>query len=80
MPQIEASTLRVNWTMCEGDPVQWCNLVLLDVNSIIEDEGVCIIWHGGPQPRVVRAGRGQRRARKVTPTLSRSTGACGRSA
>ena len=59
MPRIEASTLRVNWATCGVDPVQWCNLVLLDVNSIIEDEGACIIWHGGPQPRVVHVGRGR---------------------
>ena len=59
MPRIEASTLRVNWATFGGSPAQWCNLVLLDVNSIIEDEGVCIIWHGVPQPRVVRAGRGR---------------------
>lgn len=59
MPRIEASTLRVNWATCEGNPSQWCNLVLLDVNSIIEGEGACIIWHGEPQSRVVRVGRGR---------------------
>ena len=59
MSRIEASTLRVNWATCGGDPAQWCNLVLLDVNSIIEDEGVCLIWHRGPQSRVVRVRHGR---------------------
>jgi hypothetical protein len=45
----------VTWVKCHGDV--WCHLEWVDLRRV-SATGVYIIWHGGPQPRVVRIGQG----------------------
>jgi hypothetical protein len=55
--------MNVNWVKCEGQ--QWCNFqnLNLDHSHFNNLGGVYIIWHGGPQARVVRVGQGNIRDR-----------------
>lgn len=48
----------INWNKCNGD--QWCNLIKLNLDHphFNNLEGVYIIWHGAPNPTVVRVGQG----------------------
>jgi len=50
--------MHLNWIRCEGD--HWCNLLTLNLKHPHFDalEGVYIIWHGAPDPRVVYIGQG----------------------
>ena len=59
IPHSPAQSLRLNWTQCYGDV--WCklNFVNLDHEHFDnEPRGVYIIWHGGPNPKVVYIGQG----------------------
>ena len=55
--------MNVSWNKCEGDA--WCalNKVNLAHEHFNGMEGVYIIWHGGPTPKVVRVGQGVIRER-----------------
>lgn len=50
--------MNLNWTKCSGQ--QWCGLLRVNLNSVHFNglEGVYIIWHGAPNPAVVRVGQG----------------------
>jgi hypothetical protein len=45
----------VSWVKCQGDV--WCSLERVNLSGV-NTTGVYIIWHGGPQPRVVYVGQG----------------------
>ena len=52
--------LTLTWRKCQGAAGiadVWCSLERVDVSKI-GDRGVYVIWHGGPQPKVVRIGQG----------------------
>lgn len=55
----------VHWMQCLGD--QWCGLFDLDLNHSHFNNlsGVYIIWHGGPDAKVVYVGQGNIRERIV---------------
>lgn len=50
--------LQLNWVKCQGDV--WCKLKTVNLEHSHFDlkNGVYIIWHGGPNPRVVYVGKG----------------------
>ena len=50
--------MQLKWIKCGGGI--WCNFqkVNLDHPHFHGLEGVYIIWHGGPNPKVVRVGQG----------------------
>lgn len=50
--------MNVYWNKCEGG--SWCSLSKVDLTHAHFDgmEGVYVIWHGGPTPKVVRVGQG----------------------
>ena len=50
--------IEVKWVKCGGD--LWCDFqkVNLDHPHFHDLRGVYIIWHGGPDPRVVYVGQG----------------------
>ncbi len=48
-------SLNLAWVKCEQD--RWCNLEAVDL-SRVETTGIYIIWHGGPDPHIVRIGQG----------------------
>lgn len=55
--------MLLNWRRCQGDV--WCKLnhVNLDHEHFNDKSGVYIIWHGGPEPKVVYIGQGDIRVR-----------------
>ena len=55
--------MKLNWTRCQGDV--WCKLnnVNLGGEYFNGKSGIYIIWHGGPDPRVVYIGQGDIRDR-----------------
>ncbi len=55
--------MNVAWNKCEGR--SWCSLnsVNLSHEHFDDMEGVYVIWHGGPTPKVVRVGQGVIRTR-----------------
>jgi len=52
--------LKLQWIKSLDD--KWLDFSRLDVSQI-SGQGVYIIWHGGPNPRVVRVGKGDLRTR-----------------
>ncbi len=50
--------MNVSWNKCEGGA--WCSLNKVDLPHVHFNgmEGVYVIWHGGPTPKVVRVGQG----------------------
>ena len=50
--------MELKWIQCQGDV--WCklNAVNLDHEHFNNLHGVYIIWHGGPNPKVVYVGQG----------------------
>lgn len=50
--------MQLMWVKCQSDV--WCalNLVNLNHEHFYNKRGVYIIWHGGPDPRVVYVGQG----------------------
>ena len=50
--------LTLNWNKCQDDV--WCPLMTLNLSHDLFSglEGIYIIWHGGPNPRVVYVGQG----------------------
>jgi len=55
--------MTLNWIKCSGS--QWCNFLHLNLDHSHFNglEGVYIIWHGAPNPAVVRIGQGNIRER-----------------
>ena len=53
----------LNWIKCQGNV--WCKLnsVNLDHDHFNDKDGVYMIWHGGPEPKVVYIGQGNIRER-----------------
>ncbi len=51
--------LNVNWMACTGNT--WCKLDRLNLEHehFSNLHGVYLIWHGGPEPKVVYVGRGR---------------------
>lgn len=51
--------MSVTWVKCSAgtDALVWCSLDLVDLKSISEQQGVYIIWHGGPQAHTLRVGQ-----------------------
>ena len=49
--------ISVTWMKC-GNNGHYCDLELLDLNSITAKGGVYVIWHEGNPSRVVRIGQG----------------------
>lgn len=58
--------MNVVWNKCQGEA--WCSLNKVNLSNEHFDgmDGVYIIWHGGPTPRVVRVGQGVIRDRFAT--------------
>lgn len=54
---------QVNWGDCKGDV--WCSFANLNLGDQFFDDkvGVYIIWHGGPNSKVVKVGQGNIRER-----------------
>jgi hypothetical protein len=60
MNNLQAVSLK--WGMCEGNV--WCNFKKLNLNSpALNQDGVYMIWHSGPNPHVVRVGQGNIQSR-----------------
>lgn len=55
-------SLTVTWEKC-GNDNHWCDLLKLDLESIKVKTGIYIIWHHGTNPRWVRVGQGDIKAR-----------------
>ncbi len=51
----ESRMMHVDWIRCKN--IGPCHLESVDLESV-DMVGVYVIWHGGPQPRVVRVGQG----------------------
>lgn len=52
-------SLELEWMRCWGDV--WCKLNFVNLNHEYFNKdvsGVYVIWHGGPNPKVVCVGRG----------------------
>lgn len=48
--------LSVSWGKCTGGT--WCPLETVDLaHNVFDGGGVYLIWHGGPEPRVVYVGQ-----------------------
>lgn len=54
--------ISVTWMKCGCDG-HWCDLELLDLQTITARNGVYVIWNGGNPSRVVRIGQGDIAAR-----------------
>ena len=55
--------MKLSWIKCQGNV--WCKLQSVNLSHRHFDNlsGVYLIWHGGPNPRVVYVGRGSIRER-----------------
>lgn len=69
-------SLELEWMRCWGDV--WCKLNLVNLNHEYfhkDVSGVYIIWHGGPDPKVVYVGQGNIKDRiakhRVDPEIQR---------
>jgi hypothetical protein len=49
--------ITVQWSKC-GTDSHYCDLEALDLSSIVQKDGVYVIWHTGNPSRVVRIGQG----------------------
>ena len=47
--------MLLSWNRCTNG--NWCNLEYIDLSKI-SVIGVYVIWHGAPNPKVVRVGQG----------------------
>ena len=57
--------MNLNWIKCGSPNQTWCDFINLNLDhpNLNGVEGVYMIWHGAPNPAVVRLGQGNIRDR-----------------
>jgi hypothetical protein len=69
--------ISVAWMKCGSDG-HWCDLELLNLETVTAKTGVYVIWHEGNPARVVRIGQGDIARRLAAHRLDPAILACKR--